>query len=465
MIELLHEGFAALMVACLLVLLLAGFPVAFTLMGVAVSFALFGNALGLFSAHLLSALPLRIVGLMDNDLLQAIPLFVYLGVILQRTTIAADLLETMAGLFANRAGGLGISSIILGMLLAPTTGVVGATVLTIGLLALPSMLSAGYDRRFASGIVCCAGTLGTIVPPSIILIMLSGQMRYAAHDAATQTGHAIRVNFRQIYMGSVLPVGLLLCCYLAYVVLVSIVAPRLCPARPAEQRPRLTLKNLFILLIAPISLIVLMLASILTALLHTVEAAAIGAIAITIFATFRGELTFERLAETVREVMRLTAMVFALLMGALTFTLVFRMMGGDVTVAKLLAQVPGGLHGAVLAVLTLSLVFCLFLDALEILLIVIPLTMPSLLVLGGDPIWLAVMFAIAVQTGFLMPPSGFAICFLRSVAPPKVQAPEIYAGVVAILAIQVLVLMLLWTYPGIATWLPSYFGSSGSGTF
>ena len=453
-LELARQHFGLLMIATLVALLMTGFPVAFTLMGTATGFAILGSALGFFDAHWLSALALRLLGLMNDDLLQAVPVFIYLGVVLQRTTLSTDLLETMAGLFGGRAGGLGISSILLGVLLAPTTGVVGATVLTIGLLTLPSMLAAGYDRRFASGIVCCAGTLGTIIPPSIILIMLSGQMRLAARETVVPGGGSVSVNFLQIFVGALLPVGILLCAYLAYTIGVALLAPRAAPAIPAHRRRPLTLRRVVVSLVLPLGLIGLMLASILSGRLYTVEAAAIGAIAITIYTMCRRELSWKRLGETVREVMRLCAVVFTLMMGALTFTLVFRVMGGDVAVTRLLAEVPGGLHGATLLVLALSLGLCLLLDALEILLVVVPLTMPTLLALGGDPVWLAVMFAITIQSGFMMPPSGFAICFLRSVAPAEVKTQEIYLGVVPLLAIQVSVLALLWTYPSLATWLP-----------
>jgi tripartite ATP-independent transporter DctM subunit len=454
MLELLRQHLGLLMMATLVVLLMTGFPVAFTLMGTATGFAILGNALGFFDAHWLSALALRLLGLMNDDLLQAVPVFIYLGVILQRTTLSTDLLETMAAIFGGRAGGLGISSILLGVLLAPTTGVVGATVLTIGLLTLPSMLAAGYDRRFASGIVCCAGTLGTIIPPSIILIMLSGQMRLAARDTVVPGGGLVSVNFLQIFVGVLVPVAILTCAYLAYAIGVALLAPQASPAIPTQQRRKLGARRVLVSLVLPLGLIGLMLASILSGRLYTVEAAAIGAIAITVYTMFRRELTWQRLGETVREVMRLSAVVFTLMMGAMTFTLVFRIMGGDATVTKLLASVPGGLHGATLLVLGLSLGLCLLLDALEILLVVVPLTMPTLLGLGGDPVWLAVMFAITIQSGFMMPPSGFAICFLRSVAPAEVKTQDIYLGVVPLLAIQVLVLTLLWTFPSLATWLP-----------
>ena len=453
-LELLRQHFGLLMLATLVLLLMTGFPVAFTLMGTATGFALLGNALGFFDAHWLAALAQRLLGLMNDDLLQAVPVFIYLGVILQRTTLSTELLETMAGLFGARPGGLGISSILLGVLLAPTTGVVGATVLTIGLLTLPSMLAVGYDRRFASGIVCCAGTLGTIIPPSIILIMLSGQMRLAARDTVVPGGGSISVNFLQIFMGALMPVAILLLGYLAYVLAVARLAPQSAPPIPSQQRRPLTLRRVVVSLVLPLGLIALMLASILSGRLYTVEAAAIGAIAITIYTMLRRELTWKRMGETVREVMRLSAVVFTLMMGATTFVLVFRIMGGDAAVTRALAQVPGGLYGATLLVLGLSLGLCLLLDALEILLVVVPLTMPTLLGLGGDPVWLAVMFAVTIQSGFMMPPSGFAICFLRSVAPAEVRTQDIYLGVAPLLAIQVVVLALLWTFPSVATWLP-----------
>lgn len=455
MLELLRQHLGLLMLLTLVLLIFTGFPVAFTLMGTAVGFALIGNALGFFDANWLSALSMRLIGLMNDDLLQAVPVFIYLGVILQRTTLSTDLLETMAALFGGKAGGLGISSILLGVLLAPTTGVVGATVLTIGLLTLPSMLAAGYDRRFASGIVCCAGTLGTIIPPSIILIMLSSQMRLAARDTVVPGGGSVSVNFLQIFLGVLVPVGILLCAYLAYTIAVALWAPRASPAIPAHARQTLSLRRVLVSLVMPLGLIGLMLASIVSGKLYTVEAAAIGAIAITVYALCRRELTWARVGETVREVMRLCAVVFTLMMGALTFTLVFRIMGGDVAVTQFLSRMPGGLYGATLAVLALSLGLCLILDALEILLLVVPLTMPTLFGLGGDPVWLAVMFAITVQTGFMMPPSGFAICFLRSVAPAEVATRDIYQGVLPLLGIQLLLLMALWCFPALATWLPS----------
>jgi tripartite ATP-independent transporter DctM subunit len=455
MLEIVRAHFGAAMLATLVVLLLAGFPVAFTLMGTAVAFALLGGALGWLDAHWLEALALRLIGLMNDDLLQAIPVFIYLGVILQRTTLSTDLLETLAAVLGDRPGAIAVSGLLLGVLLAPTTGVVGATVLTIGLLTLPSMLAARYDRRFASGLVCCAGTLGTIVPPSIILILLSGQMKYAARETVVPGGGTVTVSFHQVFAGALVPAAMLLGFYLAYVVVVAIVAPHAAPPGAPSGERRLTARRFLVSLLLPVGLIALMLASILTGKLYTVEAAAIGALAITAYTIMRRELTWKRLGETVREVMKLTAVVFTLMMGAMTFTLVFRIMGGDAAVTDLLARAPGGLAGATLLVLGLSLALCLVLDALEILFIIVPLTMPTLIGLGGDPVWLAVMFSISIQTGFMTPPSGFAICFLRSVAPPEVKTGDIYLGVLPVLAIQGVALALLWAFPALITWLPA----------
>ncbi len=416
------QGFGLLMFAAVLALLTLGFPVAFTMAGTSFAFALLGSALGLFDFRLLSALPLRLVGLMENDLLQAVPVFLYLGVVLQRTTLAADLLEGMSGLFGNRAGGLGLSTFIIGALLAPTTGAVGATVLTMGLLALPSMLDAGYDKRLAAGIVCAAGTLGTILPPSIILILLGDLMRGANVEAQLARGASITpLIMTDIYLGALVPVGLLLCLYLAYVAIVATVTPGKAPPPSALLTRRLSPLRLIVTLMLPIALMIFMLALIVTGYAYTVEAAATGAVGATLFALLRGELTAARLAETVTSVAKLSAMVFMLLIGASTFTLVFRGFSGDLLVIKLLADVPGGPTGAVIAVMAVMFVLGFFLDSLETIFLVVPIAMPPLLFLGVDPIWLAVLTAIKLQTSFLTPPFGFALYFLRSVAPAEVK--------------------------------------------
>jgi len=448
---------ALLMFASVFALLPFGFPVGFTLMGSALSFALIGNAFGVFDLPLLTALPQRIVGLMENDLLQAIPLFVYLGVIMQRTTLAAQLLEAMSGLFGSRAGGLSISTVILGALLAPTTGAVGASVLTLGLLALPAMLDAGYRRSLASGVVCSAGTLGTVLPPSIILIVLADLMRGANAEAQIMRGEDVHGSLviKDIYLGMLGPVGVVLALYLLYVITVALLRPASCPPLPPERRQRLPWTRLLIVVIGPLAFIALLLASIVTGRIYTVEAAALGAIVATLYAALRRELDFERLGETVRSVMRLTGMMFLLLMGASTFTLVFRGLNGVQTVHALLGMLPGGLDVAIVAVFAVTFCFGFFLDALEIVLLVVPIAIPPLLALGAHPVWVTALMALTVQTSFLMPPSGFALFFLRSIAPRDLATRDIYRGALPFIVIQLVVVALLWRFPGLATALPA----------
>lgn len=450
---------ALVMFGAVFVMLPFGFPVGFTLMGVALAFSLFGHFAGVFDLPLLTALPQRLIGLMENDLLQAIPLFVYLGVIMQRTTLASELLEAMSGLFGGRAGGISISTVILGALLAPTTGAVGASVLTLGLLALPAMLDARYDKGLACGVVCSAGTLGTVLPPSIILIVLADLMRGANAEAQIMRGEDVHgaLIVKDLYLGMLAPVAILLSLYLMYVVAVAIVKPARCPPLPVERRRRLPWPRLLLVVFAPMAFIALLLGSIVTGRIYTVEAAALGAIVATLYAWGRRELTWMRWAETVRTVMRLTGMMFLLLMGASTFTLVFRGLSGHVLVHDLLVRIPGGLSLALPAVLAVVFCFGFFLDALEIVLLAVPIAMPALLALGADPIWLTALTALIVQTSFLMPPSGFALFFLRSIAPRDVATRDIYRGALPFIAMQLVAVALLWRFPALATALPALF--------
>ena len=447
------ELLAPLMFASAIVLLSCGFPVAFTLAGTSVLFAFIATAFGAFNLSLLSSLPLRLIGLMENDLLQAIPIFVFLGVVLQKTTIAGDLLEAMSGLFGKRSGGLGISTLLIGALLAPMTGAVGATVLTVGMLTLPAMLNAGYDKRMASGIVCAAGTLGTILPPSVILILLATMIQAGYVEAMARMGRHISSPLltKHIYLGALLPVGLLLILYIAYVALVAWWQPRRCPpvTLPAE-RP-LTIRRVVVAIAVPVGLIVGMLGAIVTGWVYTVEAAATGAILVTLLAFARGELTLERFADSLRTVMRLTAMVFALMIGALTFTLVFRGLDGDLTVARWLANVPGGPAGATAAAMVVAFITGFFLDATEIILLVVPVAAVPLLALDVDPVWLSVLLAVNLQTSFLAPPAGFALNFVRTIAPPGLSTADIYRGALPMIAIQLAALALLWAAPQTAT--------------
>ena len=452
------QGFGLAMFGGVFVLLMFGFPVGFTLAGTAIAMAALGSMLGLFDFHLLSALPLRVIGLMENDLLQAVPLFLYLGVVLERTDLASDLLEGLSGLFGRRSGGIGIASFAVGALFAPMTGAVGATVLTIGLLALPGMLKAGYDKRLASGIVCAAGTLGTILPPSIVLILLGSFMQSATVEAQLARGETVvnPLTIKDIYMGALVPAALVLALGMAYVALVGYFRPERCPPSPGMLARRPSLRESAVRLYLPLGLILALLAAIITGVLYTVEAAACGAVGATLYALARGQLTIPRLAETVQSVMRLTAMVFMLLLGATTFSLVFRGFEGDVLVTRLLTAVPGGSTGPVLVVMAVCFGLGFFLDALEIIFLVVPIAVPPLLYLGADPVWLAVLLAIDLQTSFLHPPFGFALFFMRSVAPKSIATSDIYWGAVPFIGVQLVVLALVWFEPRIVTALPDY---------
>ena len=453
------------MFAIAFALLMLGFPVAFTLVGTAILMAAVGSVLGMFDFHLLSALPLRVVGLMENDLLQAVPLFLYLGVVLERSTLAADLLEGLSSLFGRRAGGIGIASFIIGALFAPMTGAVGATVLTIGLLALPSMLEAGYDKRLASGIVCSAGTLGTILPPSIVLILLGSFMQSATVEAQLARGAAVvnPLTVEDLYLGAFGPGALVLGLGISYVALVAYFRPERCPPAPAMLTHPLSFGALIFRLFLPLGLIVALLGAIVTGMMYTVEAAASGAIGATLYALARRQLTLDRLAATVQSVMKLTAMMFMLLIGATTFSLVFRGFSGDVYVTHLMSSLPGGTVGPVAVVMAVCFGLGFFLDALEIIFLVVPIAMPPLLFLGADPVWLAVLTAINLQTSFLHPPFGFALFFMRSVAPRSISTGDIYWGALPFIFVQLIVLALVWVQPTLVTAIPAAWNAAPPG--
>jgi tripartite ATP-independent transporter DctM subunit len=318
------------------------------------------------------------------------------------------------------------------------------------------MLAANYRKSFACGVVCSAGTLGTVLPPSIILIVLADLMRGANAEAQIMRGEDVHgaLIIRDIYVAMLGPVGILLAAYLLYVIGVAIFKPAACPP-PSELRPRLPWMRLLVVVIGPLTFIVLLLASIVTGRIYTVEAAALGAIVATVYTWARGELNWQRWAETLRMVMRLTGMMFLLLMGASTFTLVFRGLNGTQAVHGLLAMLPGGLNFAVFAVFAVTFCFGFFLDALEIVLLVVPIAMPPLLALGAPPLWITALMALTVQTSFLMPPSGFALFFLRSIAPREVTTRDIYRGALPFILIQLSAIALLWRFPELATALPA----------
>ena len=455
------DYFPLLMFAAALLLLMLGFQVAFTLAGTAIAFAVLGHALGVYDFALLGTFPLRIIDVMDNDLLQAITIFIYLGVVLHRSRIAGELLESLSSLFGNRAGGFAIATLLVSALLAPMSGLVGATVVTMGLIALPTMLRVGYDPKLAAGVIAVGGTLGTIMPPSVIVVILADliQGAYAQARQFRPEATVIPISATDLYLGSLAPVALLFSLYLLYVVAVAVFAPKRCPRLPAETVGRLDLPKLASRLIAPMLLMLVMLGAIVSGIAYTIEAAACGAVTVTLLALFRREMSVPIFADIILTTMKLSGMVFVLLLGTLTFSLVFRGLNGDLLIADLLSHLPGGRIGAVAAVMAVMFGLSFFLDALEILFLVLPLAGPALLAMGVHPIWLAVLIAVKLQTGFLTPPLGFALFFLRGVAPPQVSTADIYRGALPFIAIQLVVLGLVWVVPQFVLALPELSGS------
>ncbi|MGW8311369.1 MAG: TRAP transporter large permease [Thiogranum sp.] len=445
------------MFAAVFVVLLAGYPVAFSLAGTALAFAMVGQWLGSFDPAFLQALPNRVYGIMTNETLVAVPLFVYMGVMLERSRIAEDLLETMSALFGGLRGGLGISVTLVGMLLAASTGIVGATVVTMGLLSLPTMLKRGYDPRIATGTICASGTLGQIIPPSIVLVLLGDVLSAAYQQAQLDQGvySPDTVSVGDLFAGALIPGFLLVGLYLSYLLLVSVLRPAAMPLPPAgdAERNAVGLAALHALL-APLVLILAVLGSILGGLATPTEAASVGAVGAMLLAASRGQLKASVLREVVRSTLQVSSMVFLILIGASVFSLVFRGFGGDELIENLLLHLPGGTFAAMLVVMLVMFLLGFVLDFIEITFVVVPIVGPILLGMGLNPVWLGVMIAINLQTSFLTPPFGFALFYLRGVAPAEISTAAIYRGVVPFVMIQLLALVLLALWPALATWLP-----------
>ncbi len=438
--------------------MLAGFPVAFTLAGTALLFALGGAATGAFDTAFLGTMPARVFGIMGNETLVAVPLFVFMGVTLERARIAEDLLETLGLLFGRLRGGLAIAVTLVGMLLAASTGIVGATVVTMGLLSLPTMLKRGYDPAVAAGTISASGTLGQIIPPSIILVLLGDVLGSAYQQAQLSQGvySPDTVSVGDLFVGALIPGLLLVALYIAWLLLLAVLRPAaLPPGRAPEDRAGGLAGRVLKALLPPLILIVAVLGSIMGGLATPTEAAAVGAMGALILATARRQLKVSRLAEICRSTTRISSMVFLILIGASLFSLVFRGYGGDDVVRDLLTGLPGGTAGAVIVVMLVMFLLGFVLDFIEITFVVVPIVGPVLLAMGLDPVWLGIMIAINLQTSFLTPPFGFALFYLRGVAPPEVKTTAIYRGVLPFVAIQLLMLVLLAAWPALATWLPS----------
>jgi tripartite ATP-independent transporter DctM subunit len=445
------------LVVCLV--LLAGFPVAFSLAGTALIFAFIGDLAGSFDASFLEALPNRLYGIMTNVNLIAVPLFVFMGVMLERSKVAEQLLDTMAVLFGPLRGGLGISVTLVGMLLAASTGIVGATVVTMGLLSLPTMLKRGYSPQLATGIICASGTLGQIIPPSIILILLGEVLSSAYQQAQLEMGNwsPEAVSVGDLFAGALLPGLLLVSFYIIYLILIAWLKPESSPAIPASERGGNNgqlLRRVFMVLLPPLLLILAVLGSILTGAATPTEAASVGAVGAILLALSQRTFNLAILQEVMQATTRITAMVFLIFIGASLFSLVFRGYGGDEMVKALLTDLPGGVFGAMLLVMGIMFLLGFILDFIEITFVVVPIVAPILLTMGLDPVWLGVMIAINLQTSFLTPPFGFALFYLRGVAPAEITTLQIYRGVAPFIVIQLLALGTLALWPELATWLP-----------
>ena len=506
--------------------LLAGFPVALTLGGVALLFALIGIGLGAFPEPLLLSLPSRIQGgsIMQNETLVAVPLFIIMGVVLERSRVAEDLLHIASRLLSRVRGGLGYAVVLVGALLAASTGIVGATVITMTLIALPTMLKQKYDPGLASGTIAASGTLGQIIPPSIVLILLADAVSNAASQAASRMGSntGFVVSVGDLFAGALLPGLILVGLYLAYIALNALFRPKACPAGMVEETDPLTPREVIFGLGAPLFLIIAVLGSILFGIATPTEAASIGAagavllaglrlsnerdvwklrliiaglISIFVIILLRNTLDLRMGVETISMVngigivftiiaaivfligvvagglvlhqsdqfkpamtsaVEITSMVFLILIGASLFSLVFRGFGGDDLVHELLAATPGGKWGALIIAMLVMFVLGFFLDFIEIVFVVVPLVTPPLIVAGFDPVWLAILMALNLQTSFLTPPFGFALFYLRGSAPPDLKTLDVWKGALPFIGLQILMIALVALIPALATWLPGF---------
>lgn len=448
---------AILLFICICAVLMLGYPVAFSLAGVALIFAAIGSWLGEFDPVLLRALPSRLYGVLNNPILMAVPLFVFMGTVLEKSRVAEQLLTGMAELFGRFRGGLVFSVFIVGMLLAASTGIVGATVVTMGLMSLPALIQRGYSPAFSAGAICATGTLGQIIPPSIALILLGDVLSNAYQQAQLSMGifSPKSVSVGDLFAGALLPGLMLVAMYCLYTLWQLWRHPAQFPAgepgRVGDWRFWLRLANV---LLPPLVLIMLVLGSILFGVATPTEAASVGAFGALIIALTKRRLTLNVLQQVMRSTVKVTAMVFMILIGASIFSLVFRGLGGEDLIHQLFANMPGGTLGAMILVMAVIFLLGFILDFIEITFVVVPLVAPVLLAMGLDPVWLGIMIAVNLQTSFLTPPFGFALFYLRGVAADLVSSGQIYRGVMPFVVIQLLLLVLLSVWPGLATWLP-----------
>jgi len=432
-----EEWLGPLMFVVAFGLIFSGYPVAFSLGGTALLFAGIGIAGGVFDFGLMYAFPERVFGVMSNYVLLAVPFFIFMGTMLEKSKLAEDLLTTMAALFGPVRGGLALSVVVVGALLAAATGVVGASVVAMGLISLPVMLRYGYSPSLASGVICASGTLGQIIPPSVVLVVLADQLGVSVGD---------------LFVGSLLPGLMLAGMYAAYVLAVAWLWPDAAPALPPEDRSErgtaLLLRVVWVM-IPPLALILLVLGSIFAGVATPTEAGALGAVGALVLAALNRRLTLDAVRGALDETTKLTAMVLFLLVGSTLFTLVFRGVYGDIWVEDLLTALPGGSVGLLVVANVAIFALGFFIDFFEIAFIVLPLLVPAAQLLGIDLVWFGVVIGLNLQTSFLTPPFGFSLFYLRGVAPEEVPTTAIYRGALPFIAIQVVALTLVILFPGI----------------
>lgn len=451
------EWIPLIMFVAVCLVLLSGYPVAFALGGTALLFAAGGMATGIFNPADLTFVPNRLFGIIENTTLMAVPLFVFMGVMLEKSRVAENLLSSMGRLFGPLPGGMGLAIILVGALLAASTGIVGATVVTMALLSLPTMLRQGYQPQLSTGLICATGTLGQIIPPSIALVLLGDVLSNAYQEAQLKQGlwSLDTVSVGDLFVGALIPGLILVGLYLLYVLVISWWKPHLAPAMPRDEANDIGWGDILRGLLPPLLLIAAVLGSILTGKATPTEAAGVGAFGALLLAAFNRHLNLAIVGEVVRSTSRVTAMVFMILIGASLFSLVFRGFGGEDAVHSLFEAMPGGVIGATLMVMLLIFLLGFILDFIEITFVVVPIVGPVLLAMGLDPVWLGVMLALNLQTSFLTPPFGFALFYLRGVAPAEVRTAQIYQGVVPFIVIQLVMLGILALFPQLATWLPA----------
>lgn len=445
-----------LMFTAICIFLMFGYPVAFTLAGVALAFAGMGILGGLFDPNLLKSFPSRLYGIMNNYTLVAVPLFVFMGGILEKSRLAEDLLENMSKACGRLPGGLGISVVLVGAMLAASTGIVGATVVTMGLMSLPLMLKRGYAPSFACGTICATGTLGQIVPPSIVLVLLGDVLSSAYQQAQLKLGifNPKTISVGDLFIAAIMPGLVLVALYILYVFFTAWLRPNIVPRVEMQADSNVSLWRLIASLLPVLLLIGLLLGSILIGAATPTEAAGVGALGACVLAAFKKQLNWVCLREVSRSTTRISAMIFMILIGASLFSLVFRGFGGEELVHHFFNQLPGGVYTAILLVMLAMFLLGFILDFIEIIFVVVPIVAPVLLAMGVDPIWLGIMIAVNLQTSFITPPFGFALFYLRGVAPASIRTGDIYRGVIPFIGLQLLLLCAMALWPGLVTWLP-----------